>query len=629
MILIDNINILKVIYPNTWNKVKGLEDSIENNLVIDEDTKQGYKTLYVEKEGKKLYLHSKYNPIKEAEAIIEEYNEVGKNSTVIFYGVGLGYHIDLFLERYPDVNYYIYEPIPELLYKYLSYKSIKKLPSHRLKDIALGVDEDDIRNFISQFIDKSSKDIIQVFLNSHINIFQNEYERFLELFKEIIVEKKDSIGVEVNFQKRWIINSMKNFGSILSTPNILIDQKGQLKGKPALLVAAGPSLNEEIENIRYIKGNGLAYIFSVGSAIRTLLHHNIYPDAVCTYDPKPTNHWIYKVIKDREIEEIAMIFGSSVGYETLTGYHGDKYHMITSQDTVSSYYLKNKDNTNMNIVFDAPSIAVVTIQLLYELGISPIILVGQNLAYRGEKTYSEGINYRKDLTEEQKSQAISVKDVYGHDISTNEGFNSMRQQIEHYIKMLPNIEVINTTKGGANIEGAKFIELEEVITADLKEKVVNNGWLAGNNTSYDKDYLKLQSNKMDREYSKVLKINKEYRDILNRIEKVVNNRNFPQAEKLYFELDKKLRKIENNDYYKTFILPMNRVEYKILTNSIDNLNEECNPIEKGKRIVEKFRNFIDICAEDIEVIEPIYEEMKENIDRYMGGNRHEETNSDS
>jgi hypothetical protein len=629
MILIDNINILKEAYPITWDKIKELEKSIDTELIQFEDTKQGCKTLYIENDDRKSYLHSKYNPIREAETIVDEYKDVTNSTTVIFYGTGLGYHIDLFLERYPNVNYYIYEPIPELLLKYLSYKPIKKLSSHKLKDIVLVNDENSIRKFISQFIDKSSKDIIHVCLNSHINLFQDEYKRFLDLFKEIIVEKRNSLGIELNFQKRWIINSMKNFGDILSTPNILLEKKGQLKRKPALLVAAGPSLNEEIENIRYIKKNGLAYIFSVGSAIRTLLHHNIYPDAVCTYDPKPTNHWIYKVIKDREIEEIAMIFGSSVGYETLTGYPGDKHHMITSQDTVSNYYLKNKDNTNINIVFDASSIAVVTIQLLYELGISPIILVGQNLAYRGEKTYSEGISYREDLTEEQESQAISVKDVYGNEILTNEGFNSMRQQIEHYIRILQNIEVINTTKGGANIEGTKFIELEEVMASDLKEKVVDNRWLFGNNTSYDKDYLKLQSKNMNREYSKISKINKEYEDILNKIERAINNRNFSQAEKLYLELDKKLRKIENNDYYKTFILPMNRVEYKILANSIDRLNEECNPIEKGKRIVEGFRRFIDICNEDIEMLEPIYEEIKENIDKYIGGSRHEETNSDS
>ena len=51
--------------------------------------------------------------------------------------------------------------------------------------------------------------------------------------------------------------------------------------------------------------------------------------------------------------------------------------MITSQDTVSNYYLKDVEGKAINIVQDAPSIAVVTVQLLYQLGFSTIILVGQ------------------------------------------------------------------------------------------------------------------------------------------------------------------------------------------------------------------------------------------------------------
>jgi len=36
------------------------------------------------------------------------------------------------------------------------------------------------------------------------------------------------------------------------------------KDKPAILVSAGPSLDYEIENLRYIKENGLAYISQSG-----------------------------------------------------------------------------------------------------------------------------------------------------------------------------------------------------------------------------------------------------------------------------------------------------------------------------------------------------------------------------
>ena len=59
---------------------------------------------------------------------------------------------------------------------------------------------------------------------------------------------------------------------VLSIPNILMEKKGEFKKKPAIIVAAGRSLNEEIENIRHVIDNGLSYIFSVGSAINTLIY---------------------------------------------------------------------------------------------------------------------------------------------------------------------------------------------------------------------------------------------------------------------------------------------------------------------------------------------------------------------
>lgn len=617
MILIDNINILKSAYPSIWNRLKPLEDTMDNSLFQIEETRRGDKTISIEKDNRKLYLHSRYNPIREAEAIIEEYEGIEPDTTVIFYGTGLGYHIDLFLQKHPDINYYIYEPIPEMLYTYLSYNSLKRLPSLKLKDIILADNELDIKKFFNQLVDKASGKYIHVVLSSHKNIFTEEYERFLELFKETIKDKKTSIGTNLAFQERWILNSMKNFKEVLNTPNILLEKKGAFKSKPAILVAAGPSLNEEIENLKQIKEKGLAYIFSVGSAINTLIHNNIYPDITCGYDPRQANLKVYNKIIENNIIKIPLIFGTSVADEIVEYYPGVKYHMVTSQDTVSNYYLQNQNGKSISIVHDAPSIAVVTLQLLYELGFSPIILAGQNLAYKDKKRHSEGVHYSKDVTDEEIEKGIWVKDVYGNEVLTNEGFNRMRQQMEYYIKALSNIEVINTTKGGAHIEGTSFIELASVMDKYLKEKVVDDSWLEGNKTQYDKEYLRIQSDKMDRAYKRAFKLIDEYYNILNTIEKLIKNQNFNQAEKTYVKLDKVLRKIERNDYFQTFILPMNRVHYKLLADSIDSLNEEKNPTEKGRRIVESFRKFMDLCKSDMEGIEEVYCEMRENINKYI------------
>ncbi|NLY76510.1 MAG: motility associated factor glycosyltransferase family protein [Tissierellia bacterium] len=613
----ENKDILKKAYPDLWNRLKHL-DNIEDSFSVHiEETKRGHKTLWTEKEGKKVYIHSKYNPIREAEAIVEGYERIDTDTTVIFYGTGLGYHIDLFLRKFPNVNYYIYEPIPEMLYIYLSYNSLAKLQSLNLKDIILADNEEKIRSFFANLIDKSSGTFTYISLNSHKNIFSEEYNKFVGLFKQTLKDVKSSIGTNLAFQERWILNSMKNFKEVLNTPNILLEKKGAFQSKPALLVAAGPSLNEEIENVRYIKDNKLAYVFSVGSSINTLIHNDIYPHALCTYDPKIGNQTVIRVVKDKNIKDIPMIFGSSVGYETLIGYPGDKYHMITTQDTVSNYYLKNEDGSSINLVQDAPSIAVITLQLLYALGFSPIILVGQNLAYRGKKRHSDGVFYSREVTEEEVDEGIWVKDVYGNNVLTNEGFNSMRQQMEMYIKALPNMKVINTTRDGAHIEGTSFMELNKVIDKYLTEQVVEENWLEGNKTMYDKEYLKAQSEKMDRAYNRAFKLMDEYYNILDKIEKLIEKENFNKAEKMYIELDKALRKVEKNDFFTTFILPMKRVQYKLLADSIDSLNEEKNLAEKGRRIVNSFRNFMDLCKKDMFNLKEVYEEVNETIRKYV------------
>ncbi|SCG81913.1 hypothetical protein DW1_0293 [Proteiniborus sp. DW1] len=617
MLLADNITILKKVFPLTWASIKKVENNLDKNLVKLESTKNGQKTLLINKEDKSIYMHSKYNPIREVDTIVEEYKNIEPNSSVIFYGAGLGYHIDTFLEKYPDVNYYIYEPIPEILYEYLSNKEIKDLPSKRLKNIVTTTGKQIISIFLNEVINKSTGKIELVTLPIHKQLFPEEYKEFLQLYKEIVKGKMTNIAAENIFQKRWILNSMKNFKEVLSTPNIMVEKKGQFKGKTALLVAAGPSLNEELENIRYIKENGLAYIFSVGTTVNTLINNNIYPDATTTYDPKQINQIAVKKIKENGITEIPLIFGSSVGYETIENYPGKKYHMLTNQDTVSSFYARTMNNKPIARVYDAPTISVITLQLLYNLGFSTVILVGQNLAYLGSKRYSSGSVNRTELNEKEKEKAITIKDVYGNETLTNSSYISMKEQLEFYIRIFEDMRVINSTKGGAHINGTTFIELSDVIGTHLTNKIVEKDWLECKLTEYDIDYLSSQSKKMDKEYEHALKLIKEYYKVIESIKTFINNKNYSQAEKMYSKLDKVFSKIENNSFFTTFIIPRNRVIYKALVDSIDSLNEEKDKALKGNRIINSFKNFMDLCKDDIDDLLPAYEELKNNIQEYI------------
>lgn len=601
MLLVNNINILKYLNQNTLNKLKDVEGNMNESSIKVEESKKGNKTLFTENEGNKTYIHSKYNPIREAESIIEEYKEIEENTTVIFYGTGLGYHINLFLEKYPNVDYYIYEPIPELLYTYLSNKSIKDLPYKRLKNIIVDNCTDETINFLNNVVDKKKGEVLLIELPIHKKIFLKEYEKFVDLFKKILRGKRSNLHTNYAFQKRWITNGMKNFREVLFTPNVLLSKPEHFKDKPAIIVASGPSLNEEIENLKVIKEKGLAYIFSVGSAITILVNNGIYPDATCSYDPGETQYLTHENMREKNITTIPLIFGSTVGVTTVQKYPGRKLHMITSQDTTASFYLKSNTDKDIEVVLDAPSIAVVTLQMLYKLGCNPILLVGQNLAYKGNARYAEGQRSgleHLDLDEQKKKKSIQVKDVYGNYIYTAENLNNFRLAFERYINQNKKVKVINTTKGGANIEGTEFIPLEDLIENNLKENVVDHSWSDIDNDCYDLEYLVNKTKKMKKESEELEELIYEVNDVLKKIQNLCNNNNFSHIENMYHKLDKSFKNLQENSYFKHFLLPMNRVYYELLVLEVNKVKEDQNQKLKAVKIIEQYKKFIYLCKKD-------------------------------
>jgi hypothetical protein len=368
-----------------------------------------------------------------------------------------------------------------------------------------------------------------------------------------------------------------------------------------------------------IKEKGLAFIFCVGSAINALIFHNIYPDAICTYDPTEKNNLlVFKKINEMKIDEIPLIYGSSVGYEVLESYFGPKHHMVTNQDTIADYFLETKNNKHLLRVFDAPTIAVVTLELLKRLDFSRVILVGQNLAYREEKNYAQGIDYAQSDAFASEDKIIKVKDVSGNDVATTESFNRMRMQMEHYIKVF-DISVINTTIGGAHIEGTVFMPMDMVIKNVLKEKIVqgNEFQVSKDDCFYDAAFLQKSLQSMNEEYERFKSLLVDIKKQIPKVKNIINNFNKKQTTIMYDKLDRRLDKLEANDFFKTVAMPMNRVQYQLLIDSSIRLKNEKNELKKFKQMVTDIDSFIDNLFIDESLNQNIMEILETTVREYV------------
>lgn len=596
MILVDNLNLLKKSFPEVLGFMRQLEEGGQLERFPIVESKAGLPTIQVEHENKTNYLHSKYDPYKEAAQWIDNKEQELEGYNHIFvYGIGFGYHIEELMERFPEAEFTLYEPDGNLFYNFLSSRNMNKLSVKRVKHLFVeyvpGTMEVYLRHFVQHLQGQAYLFIHPVYER----LFYERTKQFIASFKNKVYDYTVSIAVNTRYERLWTINSLGNFIKVLETPSVFHLDEALFQKKPVVMVAAGPSLQEEFDNLRYIKEHKLAYIVAVGSANKALLANGILPDGMTTYDPSELNVKVFQEFVEQEIDTVPLIFGSSVNHRTLPDFKGPLLHMITSQDTVSSYFLEKEHIIdNDQIINDAPTIAVVTLELLYKLGCSPTILVGQNFGFRGNQIYSKGIKYdhlSSELSDFPMLELVDVESTEGGTIKTIKTFIAGRQQMEEYIKKFAGMEIINATKGGAKIEGTTFQDLADIIHTRLKEPVVVSDWHKQVARCYDRNEIKRKAELLQKHFKELPETIDEITKCIKKMNTLVRYNEHNQLARAFIKLDGLMKDMFKNLFFENIIKPMIRNEFELLEKEASKLRFQSNVVEKAKRIVSTFGDF--------------------------------------
>ncbi|MDD1503987.1 DUF115 domain-containing protein [Lysinibacillus sp. CNPSo 3705] len=574
------------------------------------DSKIGVPALRMEVDDKKLMLHSKYNPIQEAERFIDSLKErIEDSEHILFYGVGLGYHISYFCELYPEKLASAYEPITEIANLCLKLKSKTAFPKEKLAHFLIEDTENSLQANIQRLRELVHQKFIIITLPVYERLFSVKTENFSQSFRDFLLMVGNDIVTTAEFSRRWTVNALMNLPHTLKDPNFLLHQKHFFKGKPAIIVSAGPSLDEELENLRYIKENGLAYIFAVGSSNKTLLKHNIYPDAVVTYDPQQHNYKLFEEIYSRGINSIPMIYGTTVGYETLDYYTGPKMYFVTSQDKITQQFHQDK----LPIIYDAPSVALIAMQLLNALEVSEIILVGQNFAFKKDKFYADGITrYDEDkraisdnsIQEKDVAISLETEDVHGGKVKTSSHFLQMKVDMELYLQYV-NMPVINTTSGGAAIIGTEYQPLKQLIEKKLVTSIVNDDWLDKSTSKSLTKVNKVFMNEFQREFDSFVQHDKLLKVYLIEFNEKLHGLKPNQIQKKLEHLDELFNQYFQNVFFQTSII-------QIAKRSIEKLKAETQLVyamstsrEKAEKVIKMHMAFLEKCRLIYSDIAPI------------------------
>ena len=467
----DNLMFLREHYPKIYELVRN--KTADANAYAREPARNGQTNLKIRcEDGTVHYLYSKYNPELEAERWAESLeSQMADSRDVLIVGFGLGYHLNAFLKTYPDKRIYVYEPDIQVLLAAIESVDLRETLSHRqIALLAVGHEEHVIFHLLLQAYDAVKSKFAYIIVPPYRRLYPEMDQRIGELISKSIRSYAANFFTISRFNHEMIENTIINLERVLRTPSF-VPLRGICQGIPAIITGSGPSLDMEAEYLRKIRNQAL--IIAAGTSIMALLHHGIEPHLIISMDPGEANK---RAFQNLNISHIPFLFITNIKYDAIRDDRSPYLmHGFFLTDVISKTLLDLTDEDG--VFFSTSSVVGTAVQMAVYLGCTEITLIGQDLSYPDNQTYSKGIRHVTDKWVEgtlrrAKWQVRNVKGGYNR---TTDILQVLKTDFENVLKVYPDIRFYNASPIGAAIEGTVCKSLQELFDPAAEEKIPE-GW---------------------------------------------------------------------------------------------------------------------------------------------------------
>lgn len=623
-----NMKVLKEKHLHIYKKVKAYETGEYKSktsdlyeaiyLAHDDNNDEEILNVVIRKDDLNYMVCDHKDPLKQSEQWLETLiNDT--NKIELIFGMGMGFHIDLLIEKYPEKKLIIIEPNTELFIYLISARDMTKI----FDKVWLLLEETfDIflQNFLTLYWDARNKGVFKL---QAINVYSIVFEPIWDEFREKLKKQINSLIVDTTTRKtltqKWLSNYVVNIKKLKESSNA-DGFLGKFKDVPGFIVSAGASLEDNIHLLKGIKDKCL--LLSASSARLSMKQHGISPHMFMTVDASDGETRIVENV-DIDIDNEYMVYSNQLTPKSLDIFDGKKIFINYNSDFYTTNFL-NWAGIKSGFIMSAPSVANTCFDFLFKLGCNPIIFIGQDLAFTKNKQYAGKIDYGVEMADEGFKNAgyVPTEDIYGNSVYTMPSFLAMKNCFEDQIARvkleLPDLEVINCTEGGLNIEGAKNEKLEDVIKNFVDNNVSDLIKELYQNSMFD-DYTDkiLEFNKfLVGELDELKKLTSEQILILEKINKFkVNTKKQKRIfNNLIREADLMSKSREDTMIYKLLISPLLQVDLFQMGIKFVIENEHEKNFQKKKKVyVETLKEQVNMVEDKIDLVRGLLEE-KEDVD---------------
>lgn len=595
----------------------------EEVAVFVTENATGKPIIGVLKEEKEYFFNSRYEDLILVESWCGQYDVSNYRTISLVFGLGNGEYLRALRKKNEHMLILVFEPSYSIAMIARDTIGIEDVLADEKTIVFVGKDH---YAGIHQIFDKvASYEAIEytklLVTPNYENIFPEELNKIEEIYRECLSKIVLSRNTVLMLGKEMTSNIANNYIDCVeqySLANLIkVFRPLELENIPAIIVAAGPSLDKNINQLK--KAKGKAFLIAVDSALNPLAKADIIPDISVTVDP----HKPIMLFRNEKMVNVPLIYALTSNSKIKGVHTGMRIYQHSIDSYLNQYLRKFKKETTY--LETGGSVAHSAFSLALKLGFKTVIFVGQDLAYPNDKEHSEDVYSNSTINNIHNAdkQYFEVEDIYGGKVKTEYNMNQYRLWFEQVFMAYPDLKFIDATEGGAKKKGMEILTLEEAIKRECKsQKTIDfEQVIKTTETIFTKEEQKTILKEMVEFPDVINRVRRKLYDgiqIYNRLEKLNHKQIY--AGKEFEKIIKKVTQLNTwvSEDFDIAYLHMYAAEedYQvrdIILEEKDSVYEEIQLVtESGKKMMKALLAAIEQCTADMEPV--INQIKKKNVE---------------
>ncbi len=385
--------------------------------------------------------------------------ELKPNAAIALTGFGDGNHVAALLEKLPKGSFVFCAEEDVSGFRAIAQgEEVLRILKDPRFFLGLGKLDQDCFEALSRFPTLEIQDACPIVFAPIYNASPDYYGAFFTEFARAVEYWRKLFGTNVTASGKWQKNTFANVDSLIAAPDLGV-LKDAFKGGTIIIASAGPSLDESLEFIA--ENQDRCVVVAVNSSFRALRNAGITPHFVLAADPYVFTE---KGFEGVDCEGTNLICPFIVYPKVVDHFSGRVF--TWSQNNLLASYIRLKLGLGMGSeILEMGTVSACIFDVAKLFGCRRIVFAGQDLAVKADgqsharDSFYSDLNANSVATQSCRAVPGNVEET----VLVEEKLFVYLKTFEQLVKEEDSgLELWNTSRFGARIEGIPYISLDEI-----------------------------------------------------------------------------------------------------------------------------------------------------------------------